>query len=166
MKLPDLEEIEIIENSNPDADKEVLSRILENIRNIKSIEEENLKLKRALIENKERVNKKKVDELIKILNYKELKIKEFSKKFVENYKKFMNMKNNDYCLEHDNQDISDDIILAELQGMNVSGIEELINCDIKKRNAIIKSLKEIDGVTVRQLSSLTGISKSTIGRIK
>lgn len=88
------------------------------------------------------------------------------KSALEHYKKFMNMKNNDYCLEHDNQDISDDIILAELQGMNVSGIEELINCDIKKRNAIIKSLKEIDGVTVRQLSSLTGISKSTIGRIK
>jgi len=86
---------------------------------------------------------------------------------LEQYIKFMNMKNNDCCLEYENQDgISDDIIMAELQGMNVSGIEEMINYDTKKRNAIIKHLKEIDGVTVRQLSNLTGISKSTIGRIK
>ena len=34
-----------------------------------------------------------------------------------------------------------------------------------KRDEIIKAIKSIDGVTVRQLSRITGISKSTIDRI-
>jgi putative transposase len=35
----------------------------------------------------------------------------------------------------------------------------------KKRNNILKNLKSIKGVTIRQLSRVTGISKSLINRI-
>ena len=46
--------------------------------------------------------------------------------------------------------------------MNASEIRQI---EKRKRDDIIKNLKSIEGVTIRQLSRITGISKSVINRI-
>ncbi len=46
--------------------------------------------------------------------------------------------------------------------MNASEIRQL---EKGKRNELIRKLNSIEGVTIRQLSRITGISKSVINRI-
>ena len=93
MKLPDFEEIELITNNprqrdNKEENKKVISRILNNINNIKLIEKENIKLKKILIENQKDISKKRIDDIVSLLNSKDSKHKEFSKKILEDYKRF------------------------------------------------------------------------------
>ena len=88
------------------------------------------------------------------------------KKAVEMFSKFNCQKNNDMCLEDDEKVKVSDIELrdkfAQLGIINASEVKQL---EKSKRNDILKNLKSIEGVTIRQLSRVTGISKSVINRI-
>jgi len=44
----------------------------------------------------------------------------------------------------------------------IGNINELQRLEKSKRNTIIKEIKSIEGVTIRQLSRITGISKRVI----
>ena len=85
-------------------------------------------------------------------------------KSVELFKIYTNRENNDKCLDNDVQlrlsDSEVKVILAQYGNIN-----RLHRIEKEEREKIIKELKSIDGVTIRQLSRLTGLPKSTIGKI-
>lgn len=75
---------------------------------------------------------------------------------------------NDYDIFIDNDarlPISDDKVLDHIRSLGVSSISELQQMSRNERNDILKKLKELEFVTIRQLSRVTGISKSVIGRL-
>jgi REP element-mobilizing transposase RayT len=88
------------------------------------------------------------------------------KKAIEMFSKFNCQKSNDTCLEDDEKVRVSDIELrdkfAQLGIINKSDLRQL---EKNRRNDILKNLKSIEGVTIRQLSRVTGISKSVINRI-
>ncbi|MBT3721058.1 hypothetical protein HN789_07480 [archaeon] len=87
MKLPEYDKLEFI-TSNPNNNQALLSKIYKNIKSIKRIEQENLDLKKHLIEHKTNLNEKKFQDLINILNHKEKKFQEFHKKIILDYNTF------------------------------------------------------------------------------
>lgn len=88
------------------------------------------------------------------------------KSSIELFCSFNRQKNNDMCLEDDEKVRVSDVELKQLFfELGVMDPKDLKNQDKNKRNEIIKNLKEVNGVTVRQLSRVSGLSKSQIGRI-
>lgn len=88
------------------------------------------------------------------------------KSAIELFCSFNNQKNNDICLEDNEKFRLSDLELKQLLiKLGVVDPKELKNKDRTKRAEIIKKVKEVNGVTVRQLSKITGISKSQIGRM-
>ena len=80
---------------------------------------------------------------------------------------FMNQSNNDQCLEHTTPiKISDNEIRSYLKKLGVANSSTLQRMETTKRNEIIAKLKRLEGVSLRQLSRVTGISKSLIHLIK
>jgi putative transposase len=87
-------------------------------------------------------------------------------KAVEQFQKYMNEPNEDKCLEYEEKrKITDNEVKIYLTELGVSNISDLQQSEKNKRNEIIKSMKSIEGITIRQLSRITGISKSVIDRI-
>lgn len=84
---------------------------------------------------------------------------------IDQFKKFMNESNIDNCLDYDERKrlLDSDITMYLLQlGVNNPGIlHQMEKC---QRDELIRTIKLIDGVTVRQISRVTGISKSVIDR--
>ncbi len=75
-------------------------------------------------------------------------------------------RNVDICLEDEEKTrLSDDEIKNYLIELGLKSSSEIHNIDKDKRKKIIRELKEIKGVTIRQISRVTGIPKSVIGRI-
>ena len=85
---------------------------------------------------------------------------------IDLYEKYMDEDNEDKCLDLDDKiKLSDDDILIYLKSLGVQNISALQQMDIASRNDIIKKIKKLDAVSLRQISRITGISKSVIGRI-
>jgi len=84
---------------------------------------------------------------------------------IELYINYMQQKNNDKCLEittrikKSDQEIKK--YLAKLGFPRASLIQQMKK---EKRDEILASLRELEGVSIRQLARVTGISKSVIGR--
>jgi hypothetical protein len=88
------------------------------------------------------------------------------KKAIEMFIKFNCQKNNDTCLEDDEKVRVSDIELRDkFEQLGILNISDFRQLEMNKRNDILKNLKSIEGVTIRQLSRMTGISKSVINRI-
>lgn len=88
-------------------------------------------------------------------------------KAIKLFKKHSKEENEDVCLEYEEKiRISDDDVRVYLNSYGISNKEELIQLDKDKRNKILYQIKSINGVTIRQLSRITGISKSVIDRVK
>jgi REP element-mobilizing transposase RayT len=88
------------------------------------------------------------------------------KKAIELYSKFNYQKNNDMCLEDEEKvRVSDSELRDKFEQLGIINISEFKQIEKNKRNDILKNLKSMEGVTVRQLSRITGISKSVINRI-
>ena len=88
------------------------------------------------------------------------------KKAVEMFSKFNCQKNNDMCLEDDEKvKVSDIELRDKFVQLGIINASEVRQLEKSKRNDILKNLKSIEGVTIRQLSRMTGISKSVINRI-
>lgn len=87
-------------------------------------------------------------------------------KSIDLYKKYMAEDNNDEFLDSDDYGmISDDVILDYLKNLGVSNVSTLQQMDRSSRNAVLKEIKSINNASLRQISRITGISKSVIGRI-
>ncbi|MDG5789389.1 transposase [Evansella sp. AB-P1] len=80
---------------------------------------------------------------------------------------YMQEKNEDYCSNIEERvKLTDNQVREFLRGEGVTSNSMLQQMDRKKRNAILSNLKKLNGVSVRQLSRITGISKSVIDRLK
>ena len=76
-----------------------------------------------------------------------------------------NEQNEDKCLDYDEKmRLTDNDVKEQFRKLGIENISELQRLEKSKRNAVIKELKSIEGVTIRQLSRITGISKSVIDR--
>jgi len=72
----------------------------------------------------------------------------------------------DECLEFQEKVVmKDNQIFQYLRGMGIDSISQLQQLDKKQRDDVLRRLKEREGVTIRQLARITGISKSVIDRI-
>lgn len=86
-------------------------------------------------------------------------------KAVEDFVKFMQLSNDDKCLDItvDNRK-TDQEVKEYLRSLGITS-NSIQHMDKKKRDAIIIQLKEIEGVSIRQISRITGISSSVIQRL-
>ena len=77
-----------------------------------------------------------------------------------------NEQNEDKCLEYNEKTrLSDNEVREHLKKLGLQSISELQRLEIDRRNVIVRELKSIEGITIRQLSRILGISKSVIDRI-
>ena len=87
-------------------------------------------------------------------------------KAIELFWKFNYQKNNDVCLEDEDKiRVSDSELKERLVKLGIMNASEFRQFEKGKRNEFIRELKSIEGVTIRQLSRVTGISKSVINSI-
>lgn len=87
-------------------------------------------------------------------------------KAVKLFEEYMNEANEDKCLEYEERvKITDSEVRAHFSRLGVSNISDLQKEEKNKRNELIREVKSIEGITIRQLSRITGISKSVIDRI-
>ena len=88
-------------------------------------------------------------------------------KAVDLFIDFMNQENEDIFPEfEDNISLTDAEVLKKLHDMGIRNISELQKAEKNRRNSCIKTLKKTKGISLRQISRVTGISKSIIERIK
>ena len=88
------------------------------------------------------------------------------KKAIELFAAYMNEQKNDQCLDYEEKArVPDSEIRVILAEQGVPDANRLQRLDRQKRDEIIRVLKSVEGVTVRQLARITGISKSVIGRV-
>lgn len=85
-------------------------------------------------------------------------------KAIELFDKYSREINNDSCLEYDDKISLSDRELVEFLKKHGINIGSLQNLEKEKRNDYLRRIKRIEGVTIRQISRLTGLSKSLIGR--
>ncbi len=81
-------------------------------------------------------------------------------------KTFMEKQNSDFCLDiDDKKKLTDQNVRALLEEYNNSNLAELSKINKNDRDFILTELKAVEGLTIRQLSRITGISKSYIARL-
>ena len=88
------------------------------------------------------------------------------KKALGLFEQYMNEPNNDRCLEYETRpQVSDSAIKTYLTQQGINNVSDFQQLDKKRRNEILTALKLMEGATIRQISRLTGIAKSVIGRL-
>lgn len=89
-----------------------------------------------------------------------------AKEAKEIFVRYSNEQNDDKCLDFDERiKLADWEVSEYFRKCGVQKISELKQMETGKRNSIIKEIKAVNGVTIRQLSRITGVSKSVIDRI-
>lgn len=79
---------------------------------------------------------------------------------------YMQESNKDQCLEYKVRfRLSDNQVRIYLHEMGISNNSLLQRMDRENRDAVLLQIKKLEGVTIRQISRITGISKSVIDRI-
>ncbi|MDC3418326.1 transposase [Aquibacillus salsiterrae] len=80
---------------------------------------------------------------------------------------YIQISTDDHCLD-DNVKVRilDSEVRSHLMKLGITTSSELQQLNMEKRNQIILELKKMHGVSVRQLSRITGISKSVIDRVR
>ncbi|HEY8500916.1 MAG TPA: transposase [Clostridia bacterium] len=87
-------------------------------------------------------------------------------KAIELFKKHTEEESKDQCLEvRETIRVSDEEVIAQMKQLGIQTISQLQTLEKKKRNEIIRIIKRIEGVSIRQMARITGISKSVISRI-
>lgn len=81
------------------------------------------------------------------------------------FTKYHKEENSDKCLDYENFiKLTDDKLKEDINRLGIINIKELQSIDKNSRNQILRKLKNIEGASIRQLSRITGISKSVIER--
>jgi REP element-mobilizing transposase RayT len=90
---------------------------------------------------------------------------DISTQALKSFTEFMNEMNEDICLDYEERKrpLDSDVNRCLLQ-YGISNISTIQQMEKGKRDEIIRTMKSIDGVSIRQLSRVTGISKSIIDR--
>ncbi|WP_461178212.1 transposase [Virgibacillus ainsalahensis] len=89
------------------------------------------------------------------------------RKAIQLYIEYMQQPNDDQCLE-DTIKVrkTDDEVRGDLYQFGILNTSQLQQMEKEDRDDILIKLKALDGVTIRQLSRITGISKSVIHRVR
>lgn len=78
---------------------------------------------------------------------------------------YMNEDNDDECLDYiEKKSMSDSEVIQHLSELGITNNSILQQMEKKDRDALLFKLKKLNGVTVKQISRITGISKSVIYR--
>lgn len=92
---------------------------------------------------------------------------EDDKKAVQLFKKYMCECREDSCLEVKNSvKVADQEVLALMKSSGIPNGSTIQQMNKKDRDKILKQLKDIEGVSIRQVARITGISKSVVQRAK
>lgn len=87
-------------------------------------------------------------------------------KAIDLYEKYMKEDNNDQCLDINYKGmLNDEEVISYMKTLGVASVAALQQMDTENRNKILKEIKGLNIVSLRQLSRITGISKSVLGRI-
>lgn len=87
-------------------------------------------------------------------------------KTLELFKEFNLEENQDACLEiKEKQKISDNEIMIYMAQQGIDNINKFQQLEKSKKIALLSDLKSVDGISVRQLARITGVSKSFIDRL-
>lgn len=87
-------------------------------------------------------------------------------KAINSFIRYTNEQNEDECLDCDNKvQLKDNEVREYLEKLGIQNKNELQQMERSKRNIILREIKATEGVTIRQLSRITGISKSVIDRL-
>jgi len=87
-------------------------------------------------------------------------------KAVELFKDYNNENNSDKCLDYTEKvAVSDKAVMDYLSEMRITSISQLQQLNKAQRDEVIRKVKKIEGVTIRQLARITGFSKSVIDRL-
>jgi len=82
------------------------------------------------------------------------------------YISYMEEVNEDHCLEfEDSVRINDEQLRTELKKMGIIRQSQFQQMSRDERNSKLAKIRKIEGTSIRQISRVTGISKSVIGRI-
>lgn len=85
---------------------------------------------------------------------------------VTRYVAYMEEANNNQCLDYvERIKLSDKQVREQLRAMGVTSNSMIQQLPKKDRDIVLGKLKKTKGVSIRQISRVTGISKSVIGRI-
>lgn len=88
-------------------------------------------------------------------------------KAIQLFNEYMEQSNNDQCLDDQAKvRMSDSEVREYLYKLGITNSSILQQMDKENRDATLVMLKGLNGVTVRQLSRITGISKSVIQRVR
>lgn len=86
-------------------------------------------------------------------------------KALDLFVEFHNEENDDKCLDYEDFiRLSDSEAMEKIFKLGVENISKLQQLDKKDRDAVLRRLKTVNGVSIRQLARITGISKSVIDR--
>lgn len=86
---------------------------------------------------------------------------------LEAFKIYMQEQNSDQCLDIDEKvQKTDHEVREHMKKLGIKSASYLQQLESTKRNEVIAKLKSLDGVSIRQLARITGISKSVIHRIE
>ncbi|MGJ9382072.1 transposase [Salipaludibacillus sp. CF4.18] len=111
----------------------------------------------------EYVHKVKFTDIDRALNLFSINRKTAVGRFVA----YMQETNDDQCLDLEERvKFSDNQVREFLRAAGVKSNSMLQQMDMENRNAVVSTLKKRKGVSIRQISRITGISKSVIDRIK
>lgn len=89
------------------------------------------------------------------------------KKALELFKAFTCNLSEENCLEVKNSvKIADQDVLEIMRSLGIPNSSSLQQMNKKDRDKLLKKLKEIEGITIRQVARITGISKSVVQRAK
>lgn len=95
------------------------------------------------------------------LNY----FSKYRAKAILRFIEFMNKENEDKCLDYlENIRLSDDEVRDHIKKLGIINSTAFQQLGKEKRDEILGGLKKMEGVTVRQIARVTGISKSVIDR--
>ncbi len=87
-------------------------------------------------------------------------------KAVDLFKSYNNENNDDQCMEYAAKlNLSDQEVIEFLNELGFVNLSEITRLEKGQRDQVIKKIKNINGVNIRQIARLTGISKSVIDRI-
>jgi len=87
-------------------------------------------------------------------------------KAVELFKDYNNENNSDKCLDYTEKvAVSDKAVMDYLREMGITSISQLQQQNKEQRDEVIRKAKKIEGITIRQLARITGVSKSVIDRL-
>ncbi|WP_245867663.1 hypothetical protein SPSIL_055680 [Sporomusa silvacetica DSM 10669] len=79
---------------------------------------------------------------------------------------YTNENNTDKCLDYtESVGVFDKVVMDYLNEMGITTISQLQRLSKDQRDDVIRKMKEIEGITIRQLARMTGISKSVIDRV-